>query len=532
MVAAAHPAAVRAGLATLEKGGNAIDATIAAQMVLNLVEPQSSGIGGGAFLLYWDPAARALHSYDGRETAPAAATEELFAPGGEPMKWKDAVPGGLSVGAPGLVEMLRLAHEERGKLPWADLFAPAIALAETGFAVSPRLHRAIVAAKDGALFDNPAARAYFFTASGEPLAIGAIRKNPAFAATLRAVAADPRAFYEGDIAAAVVAATRTPRNRGLLSRADLRAYRAVSRPPLCAPYRDFEVCGMGPPTSGGVGVLQILGILENFDSTALAPRSPVGAHLFLQASRLAYADRTRYLGDSGFCRSAGRGAARARISRPPRGDDRPRKRFRRGDGGRSGRRAGLRRRALAGIAVDDSSFNCRQRRRCGGDDFEHRKRVRGKNYGARIFAQQSTDRFFISRHRRRRRADRQPRAAAQAPAQFNVADDGFPRQKTAFARRLARRQPHYFLHGAHDCRRFGRRNGHRRGGANAAHRQSQRQKTDIEKGAAAAMRAPLAARGYEINERELTSGLHAIRVAPEGLYGAADPRREGIALGN
>ena len=518
MVAAAHPAAVRAGLATLEKGGNAIDATIAAQMVLNLVEPQSSGIGGGAFLLYWDPAARALRSYDGRETAPAAATEELFAPGGEPMKWKDAVPGGLSVGAPGLVEMLRLAHEERGKLPWADLLAPAIALAETGFAVSPRLHRAIVAAKDGALFDDPAARAYFFTASGEPLAIGAIRKNPAFAATLRAVAADPRAFYEGDIAAAVVAATRTPRNRGLLSRADLRAYRAVSRPPLCAPYRDFEVCGMGPPTSGGVGVLQILGILENFDSSR-ARAALARGRAFVFASVAAGLRRSRALfGRFGFCRSAGRRAARARISRPPRGDDRPRDRFRRGGGGRSGRRAGLRSAARSPELPSTTHLSIVDK---DGGAAAMTSSIESA-FGAKIMARgfllnnQLTDFSFRAVDgegapvANRAQPRKRPRSSMSPTMVFRdkkphllVGSPGGSRIISYTARAIvavldggmdidaAVRMPHIV-----------NRNG---------------KKTDIEKGAAAAMRAPLAARGYEINERELTSGLHAIRVAPEGL---------------
>lgn len=533
MVAAAHPAAVRAGLSILEQGGNAVDAMIAAQMVLNLVEPQSSGIGGGAFLLHWDPAARALRSYDGRETAPAAATEDLFAPGGEPMQWKDAVPGGLSVGAPGLVAMLRLAHEESGRLPWGDLFAPAVALAEEGFAVSPRLHRAVAAAKDGALFEDPAARAYFFTAAGEPLPIGAIRKNPEFAAALRAIAADPRALYEGEIAADIVAATAgARRNPGLLTLADLRDYRAISRPPLCAPYRGFEVCGMGPPTSGGVGVLQILGILENFDSAALAPRSPEGAHLFLQASRLAYADRARYLGDADFVEVPVEGMlARDYLARRAATIERGK------DSGAvdAGVPAGAPLRAAA-----------RSPERAGTTHISIVDEEGGaaamtssieSAFGAKIMARgfllnnQLTDFSFRAvdgegapvanrvQPRKRPRSSMSPTMVLRGEKPFLlIGSPGGSRIISYTARAIVA-----VLDGGMDVDAAARmphivnRNG---------------ETTDIEKGAETALRDSLAARDYRINERELTSGLHAIRVAPEGLYGAADPRREGIALGD
>jgi len=301
MVATANPHATRAGLDILRAGGSAVDAAIAAQLVLNLVEPQSSGIGGGAFMLHYDAASGRLDAYDGRETAPASATPEMFLDdAGQPMDFWDAVIGGRSVGVPGLLRMLALAHRQHGRLPWARLFAPAIALSEEGFAVSPRLHHLI--AEDEDLKDFPEARRYFFDAEGRPLAVGAKLRNPAFAATLRRIAeGGADAFYQGAIAAEIAATVQTaPRHPTDMTLADLAGYRAKARPPVCAPYRRWTVCGMPPPTSGGVAVLEILGLLERFDLSALAPESAEAVHLIAEASRLAFADRNRYLADSDF----------------------------------------------------------------------------------------------------------------------------------------------------------------------------------------------------------------------------------------
>jgi len=301
MVVAANPLAAEAGRDILRAGGTAVDAAIAAELVLNLVEPQSSGIGGGAFLLHYDGQSGAVAAYDGRETAPAAATPGLFlTAAGEPMEFWDAVVGGRSVGVPGLVRLLELAHRAHGRLPWARLFEPAITLAETGFLVSPRLHALI--AEDPYLKIFPATAAYFTDASGAPLAAGTQLRNPAFAATLRRIAQDGAdAFYNGPIAEAIVAAVQgTTPNPGGLSLADLAGYQAKRREALCAPYRTWRVCGMPPPTSGGVAVLQILGLLERFDLPALAPDSAAAWHLITEASRLAFADRDRFLADADF----------------------------------------------------------------------------------------------------------------------------------------------------------------------------------------------------------------------------------------
>jgi len=302
MVAAAHPLAAEAGLAMLRQGGTAVDAAIAAQAVLTLVEPQSSGIGGGALLMHWNAARRRVSAWDGRETAPAAATPGLFLkPDGTPMPFYEAVLSGRSVGVPGVMPMLAAAHAVEGRLPWADLFAPAIKLAEEGFAISPRL-AAQIAADAERLKRNPAAAAYFFTLDGTPLPEGTVLKNPALAQTLRALAErGAAALQTGPIAAAIVEGVQKhgDASNGMTA-ADLAAYSPKQRKPVCGPYRAFTVCGFPPPSSGGVAVAQILGVLEHFPRSHLDPRGVDAAHLIGEAGRLAFADRNLYLADSDF----------------------------------------------------------------------------------------------------------------------------------------------------------------------------------------------------------------------------------------
>ena len=301
IVAAAHPLAVEAGRQILRDGGSAVDAAIAVQAVLTLVEPQSSGIGGGGFLVHYDDKAKLLESYDGRETAPASATPDMFlGPDGQPLQFYDAVVGGLSVGVPGALRMLELAHKEHGKLPWAQLFVPAIKLAEDGFPVSPRLAESI--AEDEYLRKMPDAAHYFYDASGKPLAAGTQLRNPALAEVLRTIAdGGADAFYSGKIAEDIVATVNQAKPRsGGMTLADLAGYQAEKRAVPCGTYRVYKVCGMGPPSSGGITVLQILGLLRRFDMSAEEPLSVAAAHRFAEASRLAYADRDRYLGDPDF----------------------------------------------------------------------------------------------------------------------------------------------------------------------------------------------------------------------------------------
>ena len=301
MVAAADERAADAALEILKVGGSAIDAAIAAQLVLGLVEPQSSGLGGGGFLLHFDAATGVIDAYDGRETAPAAATPDQFLTLDEKkQKRKDVALGGLSVGVPGLPRLLELIHGNHGKLPWVRLFEPAIALAETGFAISPRLAEAIATttALDG--FDET--RAYFFDPAGKPKPAGSRLINPAYAATLRALASGGAdAFYDGPIAADIIATVRgAPINPGRIAAEDLALYSAIRRPPLCADYRGHLICGMGPPSSGGATVLETLKLLERFDLAALAPSTREAVHLIAEASRLAFADRDRYLADPNY----------------------------------------------------------------------------------------------------------------------------------------------------------------------------------------------------------------------------------------
>jgi gamma-glutamyltranspeptidase / glutathione hydrolase len=299
MLATAHPLATEAGHAVLAAGGSAADAAVTVQLVLNLVEPQSSGLGGGGFVLHWSAEEERLTTYDGRERAPLAADETYWlGEDGQPVDFWDAVLGGRSVGVPGAPMLLETLHARHGRLDWADLVQPAIELAEAGFEVSPRLAGAIADANELDRFEET--RAYFFDEDGAPLEAGATLANPAFAETLRRFAAEgARPFYAGDIAEALVAAVRTAENAGILTMEDMTAYTVVEREPVCVGYRGRDVCGMGPPSSGALTVGQILGMLEDFDLPGMGPGTEAD-HLFLEASRLAFADRALYMADSDF----------------------------------------------------------------------------------------------------------------------------------------------------------------------------------------------------------------------------------------
>ncbi len=297
MAVTANPHATEAALAILRAGGSAADAAIAAALVLNVVEPQSSGIGGGAFLLHYRAHDRSLQAWDGRESAPAAVDESLFLKeGGERMGFHDAAVGGRAVGVPGLLRLLAAVHAEHGQLPWAQLLQPAIRLAEHGFAVSPRLHALI--ARDRFLSADPQARALFYDAGGQPRAVGSTLTNPALAAVLRKVAEEgAEVFYQGSLAADIAAAVVREPNPGRLSPRDLADWRPLRREALCGAYRQWRVCGMPPPSSGGGTVLAMLGILQGFPLPDLAPDSAFSTHLFAEAGRLAFADRDAWYAD-------------------------------------------------------------------------------------------------------------------------------------------------------------------------------------------------------------------------------------------
>ena len=311
-VAAANPLATDAGYQVLKAGGSAVDAAIAVQMVLTLVEPQSSGIGGGAFLLHFNDRGadgRAVQAFDGRETAPAAVTDKLFINAdGKPIPFIEAVVGGRSVGVPGTVRMLEMAHQAHGRLPWAKLFEPAISLAETGFKVSARLNALLSA--EPHLKKDPVAAAYFYRADGAAHPVGHLLQNPALALVLRSIAAKGSSgLHEGEIAQAIVDKVQShATNPGSLSRADLASYKPIKRAPLCHDYaassRDFRVCGFPPPSSGAIAVGQILGLLSQTNAATLPLENGLPGtqwlHLYTEASRLAFADRAQYVGDPAF----------------------------------------------------------------------------------------------------------------------------------------------------------------------------------------------------------------------------------------
>lgn len=537
MVAAAHPDAVAAGLKMLRDGGSAADAAIAVQLVLNLVEPQSSGIGGGAFLLFHDRKSRKTIAYDGRETAPAASRPDHFLnPDGTPMSFGNAIVGGRSVGTPGTVALLADLHAEHGKLPWPDLFAPAIRLAKEGFIVGPRLAAMLAGPRAERIRTFATTRAYFFP-DGKPLRAGMRKTNPAFAETLRQIAQQgPKAFYDGPIAAAIVAAVRhAPVNPGVLSLEDLLAYRVVARAPVCHLYRAFEVCGMGPPSSGGVAVGQILGILSNFDLPAMGPENVQSWHLLNEASKLAFADRNQYLADADFIDVPTDGllnpdylATRASFIRtktsiiPPVVPGRP-------PGAPAklpGADSQTGRPGTSHISIVDADGNAVSMTTTIEGAFGSQIMV-----GGFLLNNELTDFSFRpvvdgERVANRLEPGKRPRSSMAPTIVFDesgslrlvVGSPGGSRIIGYVAKTLiAVLDWNLDIQTAIDMGHLVNRN----------------RFTDIESGTPAAkLQAPLEALGNRVKLRDLNSGLHGIEIVDGKLRGGADPRREGVARGN
>lgn len=534
MLATGHPAASAAGLAILQAGGSAVDAAVAVQMVLTLVEPQSSGIGGGAFLLLHDGASKEISTWDGRETAPAGVTPGLFLnPDGTPLAFHDAALGGRAVGVPGVLRMLEAAHKLHGKLPWADLFAPAIALASQGFPVSPRLADAIAADAER-LRRHPATRAYFLRPDGTPLQAGATLANPALAETLRAIAQDgANALHRGPIAAEIAATIRADANPGLMTTDDLAAYQARWRPPVCGVYRGHRLCGMGPPSSGGVTVLQILGLLEHFHLPGLAPDSADAAMLIVEAERLAYADRARYLADTDFTPAPIAGllaaeylTARAQLIDLDHANPSPR-----AGNPRWGTRLNLApapaqpENGTSHFSIVDGFGNAVAMTTTVEDAFGSRLLVRGF-----ILNNQLTDFSFLPEVDGRPVANRvepgkRPRSS-MAPTLVYGLDGklshvlGSPGGGRIIGY-VAQMLVHMLDWQATPTAALA-----------APHILSQGNAIELEADTpAAGLAHALEARGQSIRIRPLPSGQQAIAITPDGLIGGADPRREGNVVG-
>ena len=532
MVSAANPLAVSAGAEILRRGGSAADAMVAVQVVLGLVEPQSSGLGGGAFLVWYDAATKQLTTLDGRETAPLAATPTLFqTEDGEPLGFFDAVVGGRSVGTPGTPALLEDAHRRWGKTPWPDLFEAGIALAEDGFAVSPRL--AGLVARDADRLGRWKDTAAYFLPNGTPITEGTILRNPEYADTLRALAANgSSAFYSGPIAADIVrTVSGAVGNPGVLSAIDLALYHVKERAAVCATYRAHDICGMGPPSSGALTVGQILGLLDSYDLSAMGPGDPDAWRLIGDASRLAFADRGRYMADSDFVPMPTEGlvaedylAERAKLLS---GDDAlPEV----APGTPEWDHAQLwaddvsiEFPSTSHISIVDSDGNVLSMTTTIENAFGSRLMVRGF-----LLNNELTD-FSFRTHRdgvpiaNRLEPGKRPRSSMSPTI---VMKDGVP--VLAIGSPGGSRIIGYVAKSIiawldwglniqealalpHAVNRFGT--------------------YDVEEGTSATDLQPaLEAMGYEVNARGLNSGLHAIEIGPE-LKGAADPRREGIALG-
>jgi len=534
MVVAAHPLAARAGVDAIRQGGSAVDAAIAVELVLGLVEPQSSGLGGGGFLLHYAARDAKLEAYDGRETAPASAKPGRFlGADGRPLDWPDAVVSGKSVGVPGLLRLLELAHRRHGKLPWAKLLEPAIALAQGGFPISPRLN-ALVAA-DRFLSLDARARRYLYLPDGKAKPAGTLLKNPEYAAVLKRVAAGgANAFYRGEIARDIATAVRShKRAAGDLAEADFSAYSAMQREPLCGAYRRWKVCGTPPPSSGGFAVLQILKILERFDLRSLKPDSVEAVHLFAEAGRLAYADRNLYIADPAFVPAPLAAlldstylASRAKLIDPLHSMGRARAGNPAGVAANFGVAEPLELPATSHVSIVDAEGNAVALTASVEAAFGNRQMVRGF-----FLNNELTDFSWVPEEggkpvANRVEAKKRPRSSMAPTMVFDekgkltmvIGSPGGHSIINYVALTLVNVLDwNMDIQKAIDAPRMGSRNG----------------PTELERGTRLERLAPeLERMGHSVRIRPEASGLHGIVRTATGWAGGADPRREGVALGD
>ncbi|WP_245409724.1 gamma-glutamyltransferase [Pararhizobium haloflavum] len=537
MVAAAHPLATEAGHAVLADGGNAIDAMVAVQMVLNLVEPQSSGIGGGAFLVYYDAERDELTTFDGRETAPMAADGDLFlTDGGEPMEFWDAVVGGRSVGTPGTLKLMETVHARYGEKPFETLLEPAISLAEDGFEVGERLAGQLTGEVAERLQSFQTARSYFFP-DGTALEAGSTLRNPEFAETLKLIQAEGSdIFYDGEVGEDIVAAVQqASKNPGLLEMEDLSAYDVVERDPVCHPYRAYEVCGMGPPSSGALTVGQMLGMLEHFDLPSMGADNADSWHLFAEAGKLAFADRNMFMADSDFVSVPVKGlldpaylTARAQLIDIDAAAETPV-----ANGNPPWREAMLQapdtspgRPGTSHVSIIDAEGNAVSLTTTIESGFGSQIMVRGFLLNNELtdfsFAPESDDGRPIAN---RVEPGKRPRSSMAPTIVLDEDGDvelvvGSPGGVSIIGyvaqALIATLDWDMDLQAALDLGHVFNANG----------------ATTLEEGTqATGFAEALTARGHEVRTADMNSGLHAIRVEDGSLIGAADPRREGVALG-
>lgn len=534
MIAAANPLATQAGFEMLEAGGSTVDAAIATQMVLTLVEPQSSGIGGGAFVLHFDAKTGDIAAWDGRETAPAGAKPDMFLKAnGKPVAFKDAAIGGRAVAVPGLLRLLEDMHRKHGKLPWAKLFQPAINLAEDGFIVTPRLAKMIGRTKN--LDQMAATRAYFFHADGSPLKAGDRLVNKPYANSLRLIAQwGTKAFYGGPLAEQIVEAVQTsPINPGNLTLDDLADYKAKQREAVCLFYRVSLVCGMPPPSSGGIASLQILGILQNFDLPGMPPAGTESLHLIAEASRLAYADRKVYIADSDFFPVPTEGLLNPDYLKRRSQQISPDKSLGHADPGMPGVRTGRlspgddhpEATSTTHLSIVDDDGNALSMTSSIETIFGSKVMA-----GGFLLNNHMTDFSFVPERDGGPVANaiepgKRPRSSMAPTIVFNqdgnvrlvIGSPGGSRIIGFVVKALVA----HLDWGLDVQQAISLGNINNRNGA-----------TELEKGTSLAFqKSALEALGHKVTVKPITSGLHGLSVSRDGLKGGADPRREGLVMG-
>ncbi|QBG34762.1 gamma-glutamyltransferase [Litorilituus sediminis] len=532
MVASANPYASQAGFAMLEAGGSAVDAAIAVQLVLTLVEPQSSGIGGGAFMLHWHNGEKKLTTFDGRETAPKSAMSDLFLQAnGKPLSWRDAVVGGRSVGVPGLLASLKQAHEQFGKLPWQTLFKPAIELAEHGFIVSPRLEKLLAMGFNPGLHKLPEINRYFFP-NGKMVKAGDVLKNPKLAKALKSIAIDGiEVFYQGWLAKRIVAEVQnSPISPGLLTLDDMRNYQAKERQAVCGRYHLYKVCGMAPPSSGGISVIQILAQLQSFNLAKFEPNALQAVHLLTQSFRLAFADRAKYIADADFVPVPTEGliapeylAKRAQLIRP----DIDMGKAEAGQPTGSlvvGTDSAIEKPSTSHLSIVDKQGNAVSMTSSIENGFGSALMVEGF-----ILNNQLTDFSLAPRENGKLVANsveglKRPRSSMAPMMVFNpdgslklvVGSPGGSRIINYVAHTIVA-----VLDWQLDVQTA----------INLPKVTNRNKVTTLELGKEIAQLKPaLEAKGHPVQVRPLNSGLHAIELTKSGLIGGADPRREGLVL--